>query len=290
MPVPGTQAPSLYTPPESVNSPPSTPPPTDAKPSRRAVRIYNALRSRQLNQVIESNPWRVFQLDSEEYDAILRLLQADDALRAYVEDKIRCVWLDSSRCSYAKPDNRRYDYIPSARRFVLRMPSKVHEAFNARVVQEIQSQLSTIARGTGPAADFARQIDHDGSERLTFSVPKIGEEGFETTQHEPDAVFEHIDAQFPGVIIEVSFTQKRKDLNRLADSYILGSEGNIRVVVGLDIEYGTSKRSLSKRATISLWRPKYKMGEKGEMDFMAEQTVTDLVSAFIQNRPCLNLQ
>ncbi len=78
----------------------------------------------------------------------------------------------------------------------------------------------------------------------------------ETFQHEPDAVFEHIDAQYPGVVIEVSFTQKKKDLARLADSYILGSEGNIRVVVGLDIEYKTSSKDPSKRATISMWRPK----------------------------------
>jgi hypothetical protein len=157
------------------------------------------------------------------------------------------------------------------------MPSKVHEVFNARVVQEIEAQLRSIARGAGPSADFSRQIDHDGSERLTFSIPKVGEEGVETFQHEPDAIFEHRDAQYPGVVIEVSFTQKKKDLARLADSYILGSEGNIRVVVGLDIEYKTASKDPSKRATISLWRPKYNVTERAEMELVAEQTVTDLV-------------
>jgi hypothetical protein len=48
----------------------------------------------------------------------------------------------------------------------------------------------------------------------------------QTYRHEPDAVFEHLEAQYPGVVIEASFTQKRKDLPRLADSYILGSDGN----------------------------------------------------------------
>jgi hypothetical protein len=40
-------------------------------------------------------------------------------------------------------------------------------------------------------------------------------------------------------------------LVRLADEYICGSDGNIGVVLGLDIEYGVG----SKRASISIWRP-----------------------------------
>lgn len=153
----------------------------------------------------------------------------------------------------------------------------MHEAFNARVVQEIEAQLRTVSYSAGPSAEFARQVEHDGSERLTFSIPMVEEEGVETFQHEPDAVFEHIDAQYPGVVIEVSFTQKRKDLARLADSYTLGSGGNIRVVVGLDIEYKTPGKDSSKRATMSLWRPKCNITETSETELMAEQTVTDLV-------------
>ena len=119
-------------------------------------------------------------------------------------------------------------------------------------MQEIEAQLKTIACGAGPLADFAQQVDHNGSERLTFSIPKVGEEGVDTFQHKPDAVFEHVDAQYPGIVIKVSFTQKKKDLARLADSYMLGSDWNIRVVVRLDIEYKTSSKDPSKRATISL--------------------------------------
>jgi hypothetical protein len=78
-------------------------------------------------------------------------------------------------------------------------------------------------------------------------------------------------------VIEVLFTQKKKDLACLADSYILRSDGNIRVVVGFDIEYKTLSKDLSKRATISLWRPKYNVTERAEMELIAKQTVTDLV-------------
>jgi len=44
-------------------------------------------------------------------------------------------------------------------------------------------------------------------------------------------------------VIEVLYLQKRKDLERLADDYILGSDSDIRVVVGLDIEYKTGKKA-----------------------------------------------
>jgi hypothetical protein len=40
----------------------------------------------------------------------------------------------------------------------------------------------------------------------------------------------------------VSYLQKRKDLERLIDDYILRSDSNIQVVIGLDIKYKTSKK------------------------------------------------
>ena len=85
--------------------------------------------------------------------------------------------------------------------------------------------------------------------------------------------FEHLDAYYPSVVIEVSYSQKRKDLPRLADAYILGSDADIRVVVGLDIEYrGT------KKATMSVWRPQYTVNHIGEKELVAAQVLTDQVS------------
>ena len=44
------------------------------------------------------------------------------------------------------------------------------------------------------------------------------------SKHEPDASFWHDDAQYPGVIIEVAYSQKRKRLGRLAKEYVLDSD------------------------------------------------------------------
>jgi hypothetical protein len=71
------------------------------------------------------------------------------------------------------------------------------------------------------------------------------------SKHEPDASFWHDDAQYPGVIIEVAYSQKWKRLGRLAEEYLLDSDASVQVVVGLDIEY--SKKG-SRKATLSVWR------------------------------------
>lgn len=72
------------------------------------------------------------------------------------------------------------------------------------------------------------------------------------SKHCPDAAYAHKRARFPGLVIEASHSQKSKDLPRIADNYILGSNGNIKMVVGLDLAYG--KRS--KLAKASIWRSK----------------------------------
>jgi hypothetical protein len=48
----------------------------------------------------------------------------------------------------------------------------------------------------------------------------------------------------------LSYSQKKKDLSRLTDEYILSSDADIRVVIGIDIKYKGGKK-----APVSIWRP-----------------------------------
>jgi deoxyinosine 3'endonuclease (endonuclease V) len=73
----------------------------------------------------------------------------------------------------------------------------------------------------------------------------------------------------------MSYAQKRKNLDRLTDNYILGSDGNIRVVVGLDIEYKTSKK-----ATLSVWRPNIIINKAGEKELIAQLIVANQVCIY----------
>jgi anti-sigma-K factor RskA len=72
------------------------------------------------------------------------------------------------------------------------------------------------------------------------------------------------------VIIEIAHSQKGAILNTLAEEYILGSDLEIRVVVGVDIEY-----SKNKRATFSVWRAK--LQDPDNEVWAVEPTVADRV-------------
>jgi hypothetical protein len=145
------------------------------------------------------------------------------------------------------------------------MPKLLHETLIFYVTQEILRQLNTIAKSESRSAEFARDIENSGSSEISFTDSEYG-------PHQPDAAFQHINAQYPGVVIEVSFSQKRKDLARLADDYILGSDRDIRVVIGIDVEY-----KASKKATLSVWRPQIVLNDAGEGELCAVQTLTDQV-------------
>jgi hypothetical protein len=62
-------------------------------------------------------------------------------------------------------------------------------------------------------------------------------------------------------VLEVSYSQDGKDLRKLASDYILGSNGDIKAVIGIDINYG-------KASTVSLWRPNYIKEAGQEFDIL----------------------
>jgi len=129
------------------------------------------------------------------------------------------------------------------------MPTGIHEMFIAGVEEAIYSQLKLIRDGSNGAAVFARKVHPARSTEIYFPV----DDALPSTKskHEPDASFWHEDAKFPGVIIEVAYSQKRKKLGRLAEDYLLDSDASVKVLVGLDIEYGNKG---SRKATLSVWR------------------------------------
>jgi hypothetical protein len=128
------------------------------------------------------------------------------------------------------------------------MPSAVHELFLDGVEDEIRSQLKAIRSGSDRKARFAQKVRPARSSEIEFPA---GASPIKS-KYEPDASFRHDDAQYPGVIIEVAYSQKKKRLARLADNYLIDSDTSVRAVVCLDIEYGKNE---SRKATLSIWRP-----------------------------------
>ena len=103
---------------------------------------------------------------------------------------------------------------------------------------------------------------------------------FDQAKHSPDSSFARIDKKSPHLIIETSFSQKRKDLPRLADDYILGSHGNVKLVLGLDIEYRNTKT-----ATVSVWEYEEGIEEDGVRYISVKKIVDEKVIYYILTFP-----
>lgn len=145
------------------------------------------------------------------------------------------------------------------------MPTGIHEAFLEEFVEELKRQLASIARSESSSAIYARNIKSRRSTTISFGDSEYG-------VHQPDHQFQYLNSPYPSVVIEVSYSQHGKKLRSLADDYILGSNGKIRAVVGVDIEYG-----VGKTATLSVWRPRVKSNDLGKKELDAEQVVTEQV-------------
>ncbi|KAI9861628.1 MAG: hypothetical protein M1813_005238 [Trichoglossum hirsutum] len=177
--------------------------------------------------------WTKIHLQRGDYQKLEQQLKDED-LWGYVEDKIRCDW------------------DPRVHELIYRMQSPTHDICTAQVVDEIRFQLRQIGIDNSACNPRLTAISSSIINRSTSRVYLLGDptDDNEYSKRSPDASFAHLNADYPGVVIETSFSQKRKDLPRLAEDYIMGSVANISVVIGLDIEYQGSKK-----ATVSVWRP-----------------------------------
>lgn len=131
------------------------------------------------------------------------------------------------------------------------MPSPLHDTFCARVADEISRQLRQYQQGNGPLSDFAQEVEYLATSRIL--IPEDTHNGEQTySRREPDASFGHRQAHYLGVIVEVCYAQKSRQVPHLADEYILNTNGSVNAVLAFDIDYKGSKR-----ATVTMWRPEY---------------------------------
>ncbi|KAJ9655601.1 hypothetical protein H2201_008771 [Coniosporium apollinis] len=63
----------------------------------------------------------------------------------------------------------------------------------------------------------------------------------------PDAQFARIDVFPPFLVLEVAFSQMRKDLPHLAEWYVVHSKAQIAIVVGFDIAYKNNKNNKNSK-------------------------------------------
>ena len=142
----------------------------------------------------------------------------------------------------------RFDWSPHTSRFTVRMPTSTHDMFIELLVQEIGSQLKIVAREDTDIATVLDLVRSGSTSDIYLYEHEAIDERY--PKHTPDASFAHAHSQYPSLVIETSYPQRQKELTRLADEHISCSDGNIAIVLGLDIEYGIG----SKKASLSIWR------------------------------------
>ena len=79
----------------------------------------------------------------------------------------------------------------------------------------------------------------------------------------PDQSYRFKKARYPGVIVEVSYSTKKKNIPKLASEYILKSHGNVRLFIGLMLNYNRSAE-----ASFCCWRPHFDQ-QKNELSARA---------------------
>lgn len=150
------------------------------------------------------------------------------------------------------------------------MPTSVHEYIGLALEKAIDQQLDIIKGGNDEVAMLVRKIDNSRSTSIFL------EDG---ARHDPDGQFRYEGFKYPPLIIEVANSQSKKDggknLPKLADHYIMESNGSIQTVIGIYLDYRGSKR-----ATISIWRRSYGVDQQGQY-LSAEEVVVSQVLQII---------
>ncbi|EGU82011.1 hypothetical protein FOXB_07477 [Fusarium oxysporum f. sp. conglutinans Fo5176] len=149
---------------------------------------------------------------------------------------------------------RRFDYGPKRSRLTIRMPSPSHDYFATYFRDEICKELNKIASSrSDEAKPFAGNVISALGSRVFLAET---DDENDPIKRELDIQFHYPGARYPGIVVEV-YSQDGKDLRRLAQDYILYSNGDIKLVIGIDLSYR------GKPSTVSLWRPKFTESEDG---------------------------
>jgi hypothetical protein len=176
----------------------------------------------------------------------------------------------------------RYDYIPQYSELIIRMPAYVHELLSAKIVAEFQHQIDGAATKHSPNTPLGRlirMIEYAGSTDVV-QQPNNGEKP-SCHWRSPDASFRCLGSLYPGVIIETSYSQRVKNLRRVADDYVMMSDGNVKMVLGLDIGY-VAKKGEAPVDKVFVWEAILKMEE---VPVLVSECTVEKVTAY----PCATL-
>lgn len=137
------------------------------------------------------------------------------------------------------------------------MPILIHEFIGESIAYDICRQIDIIRSVNNSAAVLAWKVHCLGSTSMFLE---------DRARHDPDKAFGYEGARYPGVVVEIAYSQRKKNLSKLADHYIVESSGQIQIVIGIELDYKESKSAI-----VSIWRPTY--GADNEGRFLASEKI-----------------
>ncbi|USP80714.1 hypothetical protein yc1106_07988 [Curvularia clavata] len=216
--------------PQSVTGGPLTHP-SGEKAFLHAHRVFELFNSIRNGTNTNEDPEIKIQLSKKEYAHLQERLEQNPTFCNYVQEKIP------------------YYYDEKTRAVIVRMPSRIHECFLWKFDNHVQTQLASICSEHRKQANFAQRVDAWGSAMIEFEGSEVN--------YEPDISFGHDLAKFPGVIIEIGYSQNKKSLDRRAEDYLIDSEASIRAVICVKLPYQHEQsRNATCEATFTVWRPR----------------------------------
>lgn len=119
----------------------------------------------------------------------------------------------------------------------------VHEVVSNRIRAAIEGGLQAI-----------RQHSQAATRKLVDDVKSLGSADVRFTEvwfRSPDQQFQLAALGFPGVIIEVAYSQPDKKVARAAKDYILETGGEVQMVIVVKVDHH------SPCIRLTIWRPKF---------------------------------
>ena len=132
------------------------------------------------------------------------------------------------------------------------MPLSIHEHFTREVVNIILREIQTVADGLPPTSALSRFL----GEIRSFGCADVYAADDPRHRRSPDASIRCEGTRFPAIVIETA-TAPQKKLRRVADDWITLRNGNVKMVIGLELSHQrpTAISSETQASQVLVWEP-----------------------------------
>lgn len=120
------------------------------------------------------------------------------------------------------------------------MPSLAHDLCANMLTSSILSKLRDLCASPEERQFVSRIANRGSADVKALNTSDI---------HQPDSFIIHYRVPQHGLVVEISYSQKRKKLQELAEFYIRQSVLEIQMLIALDFDYGRTEK-----VTLLTWR------------------------------------